>query len=82
VSFHIINKLVKQAAKKVNNIAKSDGVQAKFMKEADSTTKTLKQVLDFEQRFISLSIEKIAMLDAEIRLKTRKGANFPLPKYV
>jgi len=47
------------------------------MKEADSSTKNLKEILDFEQRFISLNLEKIAMLDAEVKLKARKGANFP-----
>jgi hypothetical protein len=70
---------VKQAAKKVNKIATEfkGGVEANFMKEADSSTKTLKEILEFEQRFISINIEKIAMLDAEVKLKARKGANFP-----
>lgn len=60
----MIDKLIKQALKDESKLGKT----------------TLKQMLDFEQRFIALSIEKIAMLDSEVKIKARKGAHFPSHK--
>ena len=33
--------------------------------------------LEFEKQVLSTSIEKVAMLDADVRIKGRRGANFP-----
>ena len=37
----------------------------------------LKMALEFEKQVLSTSIEKIAMLDADVRIKGRRGAKFP-----
>ena len=37
----------------------------------------LKMALEFENQVLASSIEKIAMLDADVRIKGRKGATFP-----
>jgi len=34
-------------------------------------------VLEFEQRLLAKIIDKIAMLDAEVKIRGRKGATFP-----
>ena len=33
--------------------------------------------LEFEKQVLITSVEKIAMLDADVRIKVRKGATFP-----
>ena len=58
--FNLLDKLIRQALKDESKIGKS----------------TLKTMLEFEQKFIALSIEKIAMLDSEVKVKARKGAQF------
>ena len=37
----------------------------------------LRMALEFEKQVLSTSIEKVAMLDADVRIKGRRGANFP-----
>ena len=34
-------------------------------------------MLEFEQRLLAKIIDKIAMLDAEVKIRGRKGATFP-----
>ena len=37
----------------------------------------MKSALEFEQNLIAKVIDKIAMLDAEVKIRGRKGATFP-----
>ena len=57
-------------------MAQSTSVSGVF-KSANKRQLPLRQALEFENQLMSKTIDKIAMLDAEIKIRGRKGATFP-----
>lgn len=46
-------------------------------KQINEVPATLKIAQEFEKQVLKTIIDKIAMLDADVRIKGRKGATFP-----
>ena len=55
----------------------SGGSISAAFKQVNKIPEHLKLAMQFEKRILTTCIDKIAMLDADVRVRGRRGATFP-----
>lgn len=76
LAFSLTEKLLKQVARQ-SEPSKTEKSVTKVFEKHQKRQSPLRQVLEFEHQVLAKTIDKIAMLDAEVKLRGRKGAAFP-----
>lgn len=76
-AYSLIEKLLKQCVKEMYTSQNSQTSLSGIFKQEAKRSAPLRQTLEFEQQLLGKVVDKIAMLDSEVKIRGRKGATFP-----